>query len=159
MVERSLQKNQFVFTNFWFGRWKYGKQFTKKKWNFKTVTAADECGQQVILRNVLCDDIDTVQKTMLAQKLLKFSGTYKPRFRCYDVNQLSMKFERGLDAEVVKFMFLEEDYGKVECMLTCVCVCICVCVCMCVCVCVCTCACKCKCKSECAAFQRCEIKW
>ncbi|XP_076441334.1 nucleolar protein 10-like [Babylonia areolata] len=41
------------------------------------------------------------------------TGTYKPKFRCYDVNQLSMKFERGLDAEVIKFMFLEQDYGKV----------------------------------------------
>ena len=54
---------------------------------------------------------------------LIFKGTYKPRLRCYDVNQLSMKFERGLDAEVIKFMFLEEDYGKV-----CVCVCTHVCV-------------------------------
>ena len=26
-------------------------------------------------------------------------GVYKPRIRCYDVNQLSMKFERCLDAE------------------------------------------------------------
>ena len=26
-------------------------------------------------------------------------GVYKPRVRCYDVNQLSMKFERCLDAE------------------------------------------------------------
>ncbi|KAL8582117.1 hypothetical protein ACOMHN_004037 [Nucella lapillus] len=41
------------------------------------------------------------------------TGTYKPRLRCYDVNQLSMKFERGLDAEVVKFMLLEEDYSKI----------------------------------------------
>lgn len=41
------------------------------------------------------------------------TGTYKPRLRCYDVNQLSLKFERGLDAEVIKFMFLEQDYGKI----------------------------------------------
>lgn len=27
------------------------------------------------------------------------TGVYKPRVRCYDVNQLSMKFERCLDAE------------------------------------------------------------
>ena len=69
---------------------------------------------------------------------LIFKGTYKPRLRCYDVNQLSMKFERGLDAEVIKFMFLEEDYSKV-----CVCVCVCVCVYVTarVCVCVCVCAC------------------
>ncbi|KAK7099871.1 nucleolar protein 10-like [Littorina saxatilis] len=41
------------------------------------------------------------------------TGTYKPRLRCYDVNQLSMKFERGLDAEVIKFMFLDQDYSKI----------------------------------------------
>lgn len=40
------------------------------------------------------------------------TGTYKPRIRCYDVHQLSMKFERGLDAEVVKFIFLSDDYSK-----------------------------------------------
>ena len=27
------------------------------------------------------------------------SGVYKPRIRCYDFSQLSMKFERCLDAE------------------------------------------------------------
>jgi len=40
-------------------------------------------------------------------------GTYKPRVRCYDVHQLSMKFERGLDSDVVQFQFLSEDYAKV----------------------------------------------
>ena len=32
-------------------------------------------------------------------KVVLCSGVYKPRVRCYDVNQLSMKFERCLDAE------------------------------------------------------------
>ncbi|XP_067679479.1 nucleolar protein 10-like [Haliotis asinina] len=41
------------------------------------------------------------------------TGTYKPRLRCYDVHQLSLKFERGLDAEVLKFLVLSEDYTKV----------------------------------------------
>ena len=40
-------------------------------------------------------------------------GTYKPRIRCYDVAQMSLKFERGLDADVVKFQFLSDDYSKV----------------------------------------------
>lgn len=58
---------------------------------------------------------------------------YKPRIRCYDVSQLSMKFERCVDAEgwyictliiqcmfnlyllpaVVQFNILSEDYSKV----------------------------------------------
>ncbi|KAM8952569.1 nucleolar protein 10 [Pelodytes ibericus] len=41
------------------------------------------------------------------------TGTYKPRVRCYDTYQLSLKFERCLDAEVVKFDILSEDYSKI----------------------------------------------
>ncbi|KAK3777638.1 hypothetical protein RRG08_021752 [Elysia crispata] len=41
------------------------------------------------------------------------TGTYKPRFRCYDVFELCLKFERGLDANVVNFQYLSEDYSKV----------------------------------------------
>ncbi|XP_023218285.1 nucleolar protein 10-like [Centruroides sculpturatus] len=41
------------------------------------------------------------------------TGIYKPRIRCYDVNQLSMKFERCMDSEVVKFEILSDDYSKV----------------------------------------------
>lgn len=42
------------------------------------------------------------------------AGIYKPRVRCYDVSQMSMKFERCMDAEVVKFCVLSEDYTKVN---------------------------------------------
>nr|XP_033795185.1 nucleolar protein 10 isoform X2 [Geotrypetes seraphini] len=41
------------------------------------------------------------------------TGTYKPRIRCYDTYQLSLKFERCLDSEVVKFDILSEDYSKI----------------------------------------------
>ncbi|XP_053315482.1 nucleolar protein 10 [Spea bombifrons] len=41
------------------------------------------------------------------------TGTYKPRVRCYDTYQLSLKFERCLDADVVKFDVLSEDYSKI----------------------------------------------
>ncbi|KAM5164367.1 nucleolar protein 10 [Mantella aurantiaca] len=41
------------------------------------------------------------------------TGTYKPRVRCYDTYQLSLKFERCLDADVVKFDILSEDYSKI----------------------------------------------
>jgi len=40
------------------------------------------------------------------------TGTYKPRVKCYDVNNLAMKFERCLDADVVTFEILSEDYSK-----------------------------------------------
>lgn len=40
-------------------------------------------------------------------------GTYKPRVRCYDTYQLSLKFERCLDSDVIKFDILSEDYSKI----------------------------------------------
>jgi serine/threonine protein kinase len=41
------------------------------------------------------------------------SGTYKPRIRCFDVAQLSMKFERCVDADVQQFEILSDDYKKI----------------------------------------------
>lgn len=40
------------------------------------------------------------------------TGVYKPRVRCYDVEQLSLKFERCMDSEVLKFCVLSDDYSK-----------------------------------------------
>lgn len=40
------------------------------------------------------------------------TGIYKPRIRCYEVDNLSMKFERCMDAEVVTFEILSDDYTK-----------------------------------------------
>lgn len=34
------------------------------------------------------------------------------QMRCYDVQQLSMKFDRHLDSEIVDFQILSEDYSK-----------------------------------------------
>ncbi|XP_072936537.1 nucleolar protein 10 [Epargyreus clarus] len=41
------------------------------------------------------------------------TGIYKPRIKCFDVNNLSLKFERCLDSEVVTFEILSEDYTKI----------------------------------------------
>uniref|UniRef100_A0A1E1VZW3 Uncharacterized protein n=1 Tax=Pectinophora gossypiella TaxID=13191 RepID=A0A1E1VZW3_PECGO len=40
------------------------------------------------------------------------TGIYKPRVKCFDVNNLSLKFERCLDSEVVTFEILSDDYTK-----------------------------------------------
>ena len=40
------------------------------------------------------------------------AGTYAPRIRCYDVHELTMKFERYVNAEVIDMVMLGEDYGK-----------------------------------------------
>jgi len=41
------------------------------------------------------------------------TGIYKPRLKCYDLNNLGIKFERCLDAEVVTFEILSDYYSKV----------------------------------------------
>lgn len=39
-------------------------------------------------------------------------GTYKPQIRVYELDQMSMKFERHTDAETVNFEILSEDWTK-----------------------------------------------
>jgi ribosome biogenesis protein ENP2 len=41
-------------------------------------------------------------------------GSYKPRVRCYDLNELSLKFERCFDHECIQMKILSEDYSKVK---------------------------------------------
>lgn len=50
-------------------------------------------------------------------KFVYTAGVYKPRIRCYELAQLSMKFERHLDAEVVAMQCLSQDYSKVAMLL------------------------------------------
>lgn len=40
------------------------------------------------------------------------TGTYKPRVKCYEFNNLSVKFERCFDSEIEKFVILSDDYSK-----------------------------------------------
>lgn len=42
------------------------------------------------------------------------TGIYKPRIKCFDVNNLSLKFERCFDSEAVTFEILGDDYTKVS---------------------------------------------
>lgn len=60
-------------------------------------------------------DMPTVSDCIKVSKdgqYLMATGTYKPRVRCYDVNNLSMKFERCFDSDVVQFEMLADDYSK-----------------------------------------------
>jgi len=45
------------------------------------------------------------------------AGTYPPRIRCFDVHELTMKFERYTDGHVVDMTMLSEDYGKLALLL------------------------------------------
>lgn len=40
------------------------------------------------------------------------SGIYPPQMHCHDVQQLSLKFSRNFDAQVVDFTALTDDYSK-----------------------------------------------
>lgn len=40
------------------------------------------------------------------------AGVYKPRIKCFDVNQLSLKYDRCFDSECVKFEYLSDDFSK-----------------------------------------------
>jgi ribosome biogenesis protein ENP2 len=45
------------------------------------------------------------------------AGTYPPRFRCYDVHELTLKFERYVDSHIQDVVMLGEDYGKLALLL------------------------------------------
>uniref|UniRef100_V9IEG1 Nucleolar protein 10 n=1 Tax=Apis cerana TaxID=7461 RepID=V9IEG1_APICE len=40
------------------------------------------------------------------------TGIYKPRVKCFDVKNLSLKFERCFDSEAIAFEILSDDYSK-----------------------------------------------
>jgi ribosome biogenesis protein ENP2 len=40
------------------------------------------------------------------------AGTYRPQIKVFEVAQLSVKFERHVDAEIVQFQVLSDDYSK-----------------------------------------------
>jgi len=54
----------------------------------------------------------TVARQSPDGRFLIVAGTYSPRIRCYELAEMSMKFERYLDSEVVDMLVLGEDYGK-----------------------------------------------
>lgn len=41
------------------------------------------------------------------------AGTYKPRLRVYDTNQMSLKYEKAMDSHAIQLVCLDEDYSKV----------------------------------------------
>ena len=45
------------------------------------------------------------------------AGTYPPRIRCYDVHELTMKFERYVDSHIQDVCMLGQDYGKLALLL------------------------------------------
>ncbi|EDW77390.1 uncharacterized protein Dwil_GK18113 [Drosophila willistoni] len=46
------------------------------------------------------------------QQYILATGTYKPRVKCFEVSNLSIKFERCFDSEVTTFEVIGDDYSK-----------------------------------------------
>ncbi|XP_039950902.1 nucleolar protein 10 [Bactrocera tryoni] len=46
------------------------------------------------------------------QQYILATGTYKPRVKCFEVSNLSIKFERCFDSEVTTFEAISDDYSK-----------------------------------------------
>lgn len=46
------------------------------------------------------------------------SGVYPPQLRLFETTDLSMKFQRNLDSEIVQFAFLTSDYKKIAMLCT-----------------------------------------
>ncbi|KAJ8901793.1 hypothetical protein NDN08_003999 [Rhodosorus marinus] len=51
------------------------------------------------------------------KNFLLVTGTYAPMVKCFEVNELSMKFQRNLDCEIVDFAILEPDWKKLAFLL------------------------------------------
>ena len=46
-------------------------------------------------------------------KYVVATGIYPPRLKIFDVNDMALKVERGIDSEIVKMKMLSDDYKKV----------------------------------------------
>ncbi|KAF7633099.1 hypothetical protein Mgra_00007528 [Meloidogyne graminicola] len=65
-----------------------------------------------LLQNLEMPSVSTTVSFSRDANYLFATGSYKPTLKCFDLNELSLKFERGLDADVVKFQLLSDDYSK-----------------------------------------------
>lgn len=45
------------------------------------------------------------------------AGTYPPRIKIFETQEMSVKCERGIDAEVLKVKILSDDYSKIALLL------------------------------------------
>jgi ribosome biogenesis protein ENP2 len=45
------------------------------------------------------------------------AGTYPPRIKIFETQEMSVKCERGIDAEILKLKILSEDYSKIALLL------------------------------------------
>ena len=86
----------------------------KKKRLLKRKDAAGSANNLELIQDFDMPGVSTNVRVTDDGNYILATGIYKPRVRCYDVKNLSMKFERCFDSEVVKFAILSQDYSKVS---------------------------------------------
>jgi ribosome biogenesis protein ENP2 len=45
------------------------------------------------------------------------AGTYPPRIKIFETQEMSVKCERGIDAEILKVKIISDDYSKIAMLL------------------------------------------
>ncbi|KAL2613245.1 hypothetical protein R1flu_024937 [Riccia fluitans] len=65
-----------------------------------------------LLQDLQFDTASTRLKATRDGQYLVASGIYPPQVKVYELKEMSLKFERHLNAEIVDFQILSEDYSK-----------------------------------------------
>lgn len=76
----------------------------------------DYSASVVLLQDFTMPEASHRLKITRDQRNLFVSGTYKPTIKCFEVSELSMKFERAIPEDIVDFEVLTDDFSKL-CML------------------------------------------
>lgn len=65
-----------------------------------------------VIHDLTMPDVSTNISVSPDEKFMFILGAYSPRVRCYELEQLSMKFERYCDELPSKIAYLDTDYSK-----------------------------------------------
>ncbi|KAI5070277.1 hypothetical protein GOP47_0014620 [Adiantum capillus-veneris] len=79
----------------------------------KTLKKNDDYTRRIeLIQDMSFETAATRIKSTPDNEFIIVSGIYPPQVKVYEVRELSMKFERHLDAEIVDFQVLGNDYSK-----------------------------------------------
>ncbi|CAJ0580063.1 unnamed protein product, partial [Mesorhabditis spiculigera] len=65
-----------------------------------------------LIQNFEMPDVANCMSISKDRRYIFAAGTYKPFLKCYDVEQMSEKFARGIDEEIIKILNLTDDFQK-----------------------------------------------
>jgi len=67
-----------------------------------------------LIQDFVVPGVSTSVRTSNDGQYIMATGIYKPKIKCFDFKNLSLKFERCFDSECVTFEILSDDYSKVS---------------------------------------------